>query len=256
MSKNKNNHEAQQLHEILYEEVVFMKKTLVFIFSLLLAFSLFGCSYNRPTSKTKTTDTTDKIISLVTGFNVSDTNGFDYSLKQIYESQVVNFHSVNLRIDDENNQASRIETIKELNGNINESLYNESTIETYYKNNEIIIKDNDEWIRKEYSYDDCDRLQSVLVDNESYNSHDTYHYYDNYERMSFSQHMGHPYEVYFLDEGYGPVNTIYRWFGSIEFQREQDGRVLSVSDGLSAAHFAYNSKKELWRTICALSRES
>ena len=96
----------------------------------------------------------------------------------------------------------------------------------------------------EYYYDDSDRLISEQHSDRSLSFAVFHAYYGNYERACFSQRSGCPYEYFEFSDGYGPMSSLIRWFGTNYFTRHQDGRIASASDGNRVASFGYNHKKE------------
>lgn len=88
----------------------------------------------------------DRALNLFSKFDLHLTNGFDYSVKQYYKSDVVNAETIKLRVNfDDGTQAKKITSSKKLNefGQSEQFSFEETT--TYFKNDQICEYDNGTW---------------------------------------------------------------------------------------------------------------
>ncbi len=137
-----------------------MKKIIVICLVLACALSLFACDFGKKNDNTGGNDTpvvdpyeTEKgIVSLVKGYAVKGTNGYDYSLEQFYRDNVVNAHTVSVRLDNtDGTVGSRYETTKEVNEDRTAGLYTEKCATSYYREKKIATYDGTAWVWKDGS---------------------------------------------------------------------------------------------------------
>ena len=126
-----------------------MKKmlTILFVFSLII--SLFACKKTEvedfTTSNVEMYQKEKEIFSYIKHFDIDNTNGYDYSLEQKYNDNVVNSHLISVRIDRSRYVGSRIENKKTINSDIYGEQYINESATAYYKNNMIGTFKNNEW---------------------------------------------------------------------------------------------------------------
>ena len=123
-----------------------MKKIVLFILTFVLMFSLAGCGKKETVDELKDEK---QVVNLVNSYVVDNTNGFDYSLEQKLNGNIVNAHTISIRLDNSNGTiGSRVEYKKDLNEDISQGQYNEVNATAYYKNSKIATYENDSWVWK------------------------------------------------------------------------------------------------------------
>lgn len=123
-----------------------MKKIVLFILTFVLMFSLAGCGKKETADELKDEK---QVVNLVNSYVVDNTNGFDYSLEQKLNGNIVNAHTISIRLDNSNGTiGSRVEYKKDLNEDISQGQYNEVNATAYYKNSKIATYENDSWVWK------------------------------------------------------------------------------------------------------------
>ena len=107
----------------------------------------------------------EKTLQILNNFDVLTTNGFDYSIKQTYKNSLTNSYNSEVRINNkESLVASKIENYKELNTDINGNLYKESTIVSYYKDNQIGTLVDSKWTWTDAKFDDFVDVRISKID--------------------------------------------------------------------------------------------
>lgn len=126
-----------------------MKKNQILTLSLLGLLTVTGCNMKAgDDSKSIQPEKTnfEKAISVVADFDIENTNGFDYSLKQYLGRDETNSDTVSLRVDFSGDiKAEKSTTSKRLNeyGAGEQFTITETT--TYFSNNMICEYKNDNW---------------------------------------------------------------------------------------------------------------
>lgn len=89
------------------------------------------------------------------------TNGFDYSVRQYYESEIVNSKSIQLRVNFENGtRAKKNVNTKKLNEFNYDEQYSLTETITYFRNNQICEYDNGGWRWR--TFDETEFLKTNL----------------------------------------------------------------------------------------------
>lgn len=123
-----------------------MKKIVLFILTFVLMFSLAGCGKSETVDNLKNEK---QVVNLVNSYVVDNTNGFDYSLEQKLNGNIVNAHTISIRLDNSNGTiGSRVEYKKDLNEDISQGQYTEVNATAYYKNSKIATYENEAWVWK------------------------------------------------------------------------------------------------------------
>lgn len=122
-----------------------MKKTISFVVSLICTFLLVGCGNDdKPIEKEKSSF--EKTVFVLENFDVHNTNGYDYSLKQYIGNDVANSHEIVLRADfTQDTKAKKVESAKKLNDFSSNEQYSYESVTTYFYNNRIAEFKNDSW---------------------------------------------------------------------------------------------------------------
>lgn len=84
-----------------------------------------------------------KIYSIIDNFDVSKTNGYDYSLNQYLNNSttIVNSHTINLKLDYDNLTCTRVDTSKKLNNDVSLEQYTIITDTYKYSDNKCLKND-------------------------------------------------------------------------------------------------------------------
>ena len=121
-----------------------MRKIIALMISIVCLFSLASCGKSKTTTDEYVNE--KQIFSLVNSYIVDGTNGFDYALEQKLNGNIVNSHTISIRLDNSNGTiGSRLEYKKDLNEDISQGQYTEVSATTYYKDNKIATFENDSW---------------------------------------------------------------------------------------------------------------
>lgn len=147
-----------------------MKNKLMFISSLAVCcFALVACgSQDKPSDggsfggdgQTELSNF-EKALSSVSNYNIRTTNGFDYSIKQFYSSEIVNSKLIQLRVKfDDGTQAKKIENTKSLNTYGQGEQFTTTEKTTYFRNNQICENDGSGWTWR--AYDESEYLKTGL----------------------------------------------------------------------------------------------
>lgn len=124
-----------------------MRKIIALMIFIVCLFSLASCGKNQTTTNEYVNE--KQIFSLVNSYIVDGTNGFDYALEQKLNGNIVNSHTISIRLDNSNGTVgSRLEYKKDLNEDISQGQYTEVSATAYYKNSKIATYENDSWVWK------------------------------------------------------------------------------------------------------------
>ena len=87
-----------------------------------------------------------KILALVSNYELSLSNGYNFVMEQKYNGNVVNSHSVSVCFDNANNLGYKFEYEKRLNEDIANGQYSETYLSSYYKDGKVATEQDGKWI--------------------------------------------------------------------------------------------------------------